>query len=433
MAPLELPLLSPVRRSEVLANQQRVRSEVLKLQNGDTDMRLAAITELLTLTANPVLADIAVERLSALVRHLKPAESQAVRSAMLSLLRRLAEQGQSAAIAFETAGILECLSPAEDPAVQRKAAVLLRVVAEEGSANILAKHVSTLVNCFETSSCSLVAPLDALSAIAEKGETAAVAEQCPRLLKMLDHESARARSAICQTLSAACCDGGESLRRLGLIERRLGNEEAADEELKKALLLESLLSVAYSDTDNNVRLEAARALKAVVKSNSDFAQVMQDRFSLLLFRGFRNFGERRQMELRIIFGNILGIDEAPDEWCPPKSASEEAPVVGTCAICLENIHERPGCKQALPCSHAFHDACIDSWFRCQVKLGRKRTCPLCRWTEPVKELPTSRLPPGSSATQQSSLSGRGRQRTVPRRLPATRTRSDSRSTRARVR
>lgn len=49
--------------------------------------------------------------------------------------------------------------------------------------------------------------------------------------------------------------------------------------------------------------------------------------------------------------------------------------VGTCAICQEKMNVGEMIKP-LPCSetcsHTFHTACIDMWFR------SSRTCPMCR-------------------------------------------------------
>lgn len=41
-----------------------------------------------------------------------------------------------------------------------------------------------------------------------------------------------------------------------------------------------------------------------------------------------------------------------------------------CPICFEEMKETDVC--ALPCSHCFHEACIDKW------LTRSSTCPMCR-------------------------------------------------------
>lgn len=41
-----------------------------------------------------------------------------------------------------------------------------------------------------------------------------------------------------------------------------------------------------------------------------------------------------------------------------------------CAICFHSLSED---HRVLPCNHAFHHACIESWFE------RSTTCPLCRF------------------------------------------------------
>lgn len=41
-----------------------------------------------------------------------------------------------------------------------------------------------------------------------------------------------------------------------------------------------------------------------------------------------------------------------------------------CAICLEQLQKK---SKRLPCSHKFHELCVETWFE------RKNTCPLCRF------------------------------------------------------
>ena len=64
-----------------------------------------------------------------------------------------------------------------------------------------------------------------------------------------------------------------------------------------------------------------------------------------------------------------------------------------CALCMEPFG-KSDVVRTLPCSHYFHEACVDHWFA--VVKYQTRTCPLCK-AEPLKlmdemELATSPMP-----------------------------------------
>ncbi|GBN61593.1 hypothetical protein AVEN_128952-1 [Araneus ventricosus] len=52
-------------------------------------------------------------------------------------------------------------------------------------------------------------------------------------------------------------------------------------------------------------------------------------------------------------------------------ASVNTPTEFTCPICLGTVL-RLGQTKSLPCSHEFHQSCVDRW------LNNKRSCPMCR-------------------------------------------------------
>ncbi|XP_010240306.2 putative RING-H2 finger protein ATL50 [Brachypodium distachyon] len=71
--------------------------------------------------------------------------------------------------------------------------------------------------------------------------------------------------------------------------------------------------------------------------------------------------------------------EASEEY---KGADDDEGREAVCAICLAPLQEAGGCQQQrvtelCSCSHAFHAACIDSWFASGEGDGAG-TCPLCR-------------------------------------------------------
>ena len=56
----------------------------------------------------------------------------------------------------------------------------------------------------------------------------------------------------------------------------------------------------------------------------------------------------------------------------------------SCPICIEDLEA--GDFIRLPCSHLYHERCIDGWIK---KPGSKQTCPMCR--SPIFQIHSSRL------------------------------------------
>lgn len=141
--------------------------------------------------------------------------------AILGALRSIAEKGLALTVAQHSYALLPCLKD-EDLLVQRKVSALYRVLAEEGAAAMVARDVASIMQCFEAtqaSNRSLMAPLEALTAIAGGGEGLAVARVVERLLSGLRDLRPKIRSSTCGTLAAIARGGAkELLGHLGLLD-----------------------------------------------------------------------------------------------------------------------------------------------------------------------------------------------------------------------
>ena len=155
---------------------------------------------------------------------LKAKEAPQLKLAVLGTLRVLTENNQAMAVAQHSYALLPCLRD-EDILVQRKVSSLYRVLAEEGQAAMIARDVASIMHCFEATqavNASLMAPLDALTAIASAGEGRAVARVVERLLAALRDGRAKIRATTCKTLAAIARGGAkELLGHLGLIDAEI--------------------------------------------------------------------------------------------------------------------------------------------------------------------------------------------------------------------
>ena len=158
------------------------------------------------------------------VQGLKAKEAAPLKLAVLGTLRVLAENSQAVSVAHHSYALLPCLKD-EDILVQRKVSSLYRVLAEEGQAAMIARDVASIMHCFEATQslgASLMAPLDALTAIALAGEGRAVARVVERLLAALRDSRAKIRTSTCKTLAAIARGGAkELLGHLGLIDAEI--------------------------------------------------------------------------------------------------------------------------------------------------------------------------------------------------------------------
>eukprot|EP00435_Cladocopium_sp_Y103_P036137 s963_g9.t1 len=269
----------------------------------------------------------AAESLASLCKGLKAAESGPVKLAILGALRSITEKGHAISVAQHAYALLPCLKD-ENVLVQRKVSALYRVLAEEGAAAMVARDVTSIMLCFEVTQAngvSLMAPLEALSAIAGAGEGTAVARVVERLLGGLRDPRPKIRTSTCATLAAIARGGAkELLGSLGL------SAEAQSDVLTSGTLFEMLVVIALDDKDDEVRLTAADALRCLPEADPDTCDQTRQRFPQL-----HNTGSAKGEAIEII-SSAMGM------------TSGEA-----CVICQEPLHLDGG-PQTLLCGHIFH-------------------------------------------------------------------------------
>jgi len=288
---------------------------------------------------------------------------------VLGTLRSLAEKKQAFRVGMHTYAVVPLLTD-EDPATQRKAAALFRVIAEEGAAPMIARFVPSIMSGFEASQrngAPLLAPLDAITAIADSGEVAATAQIIDRIMATLQDDRPKIRASTCETLAAIARGGRKDfLKHLGLTCTETNSGENGS---TQPTLFELLVTVALDDPDEAVRLAAATAMRCLPEADPDEISDADRRTLPLINRVQRLLGQR-DGEVKDILCTVFGLEEGE-----------------TCAVCQRGIHLLGG-PQMLPCGHKFHGKCIQDWFCWKVKCGHTRTCPLCRWT-PEKLPPIS--------------------------------------------
>lgn len=365
------------------------------------------------------------------VRLLQREKDTAVRSALLSALRSLAEDGQATSIGLHAHIVLLCLKD-EDTSIQRKACALLRIVSEEGGAPLVARHVPEIIDCFKSNKRSLLAPMDTLAALAEAGEGQAVAQAVSTLVDALKDESSRVCIAACSTLAIIVTAGGGSLlRTLGQLEAASTPATTDPSTAAPPTLLELLVSLSLEAPDRECRLAAADALRCMVEADQDIREVVRDQYSFPLFSGIRNIG--CDAEIREMLTTVLDLRDtstpapAPERENASHESTEDAEGEA-CAICCSCI--RKDQEEALACGHCFHAECIGSWFEYQRASNRAQTCPLCRWRkDPVPK--RQQAPAQPRPRQPPPIVARG-PRTPQRTTPARPTRASSaaRATRA---
>lgn len=374
------------------AEERQIRKMAENLENEKADARQKAAGDLGKLIHRPQIAEVVAEAaLKLLIACLREGEPEETRLAVLSTLRALAENGQANAVGFESHSFVDCLT-SEETMIQRKTAVLFRIIAEEGAASMLVAHVSSLMNCFEADT-SLLAPLEALSAIASSGEATSVAKVAERLVTALKAKRAEVRVTACRTIAAIARGGGKTLlQNLGLIDTPgiggaktpLGQSASLAPEVT---LFKKLMVVALDDTKASVRLAAADALRCLPEAEPGNAEALKKQRILPLIKRVQSLVSCHDGEVTSVLCTILGLEEGDE-----------------CVICQRGLHYCGG-PERLPCGHEFHADCIQQWFEWKEKCGHLRTCPLCRWTED-RAINSAEVPPDfDTAVEASSTAG----------------------------
>jgi len=391
-----------------------VTAHLDSLNSLSTELRVAAMERLsMIIVDKPDVAQKVMERSQILFRCLKPGGETRVRLAMLGLLRSLAETGEAASVGLRAPDILDCLQDT-DVAVQRKACALLRVIAEEGGASLVAAHVTRLVECFAASESSLAAPLDALTAVADGGESDAVAQCLLTLSSSLEEgHSSIVRVAACKTLASMIAGGGGALlRRLGLLEEAISrravlNEANAGKNAGKPLF-QLLVVMALDDPDREARFAAADALRSITEADPECRDVVRERYAFPLFGGVCCFASERDDAFWNQIIAILGLDERAlvraRRWRARPGVSSElcsSSDVEDCVICQVDL--RSQLVEVLPCKHSFHSSCLSKWFNWKVSCGHQRTCPVCRWTNDPPPPPRAVAAQAAATTAPAAL------------------------------
>jgi len=344
------------------AEDSHLASLHLDLCNRDPDVRQRAAESFAGLCLGERLARAVAGNLPPLLKGLKASEESPVKLALLGALRTLTERGHALTVAQHSYALVQVLKD-EDLVVRRKVAALYRVLAEEGAAAMIARDVSSIMGCFEAcqaGNTSLMAPLEALTAIANAGEGTAVAHLVNRLLAGLKDRRPRIRHSTCKTLAAIARGGAkELLGHLGLsVSENL-------ESTSTATLFEMLVCISLDDADEEVRLAAADALRCLPEGDAETAETTCQEYPQLVKRVQRLVGKHAG-EVGAILRAVFA--------CPQPEAEDEDRL---CVICQEPLELNGGSEQ-VSCGHIFHRRCMDRWCLWSNRCSHAPSCPLCR-------------------------------------------------------
>lgn len=220
---------SPQHRAEgqihTASHFQKIHRLAKSLESGgDTDHRatLEGLAKLVDSHENAAVVITHTRILAKMLHH----QDSLVRSATLSALRRVAEEGQSAVLGVQVPDIGSSLKD-PDVFVRQKASRLCRVIAEGGGAAGIALHVPLLFACVELNDPVLrIAPLEALRAIADYGGAKSVASGAASaqdiLLLSLREGDQELRVAATEVLAAILrCGCDVSLEKLGAAHEKV--------------------------------------------------------------------------------------------------------------------------------------------------------------------------------------------------------------------
>lgn len=168
------------------------------LNCADVERQTSSVQSLRKLANNGQAAAIG-EHAKALCEKIQSTDPN-IRSGMLDILRVLVDEREVGFVFTYLPTIAACLKDV-DFSIQRRAAAFCRSLAESDQATLLVRWIPEIVKAFE--STQLLAPLEALTALAENGEAHAVALVDPLCItKALSHGSASISIGGCQLLIA---------------------------------------------------------------------------------------------------------------------------------------------------------------------------------------------------------------------------------------
>lgn len=217
---------------------------VKMLEDHEPEERRSAVVQLGSLVNSPESASIMVSHTRLLSRMLRDKDGH-VRSAVLSTLRKICEEGEAAAVGAQAPDISAGLED-KDIIVRQKAARLCRIIAEGGGGSSIALQVPHLLGCIELNEPLLrVTPLHALKAVVDSGQANVVAASASGVvLSALRDANAEVRTAASELLAAILRSGCE-----------LASSKAKD----AGIMLDILLAVSR-DPDPAARSAGKRAL-----------------------------------------------------------------------------------------------------------------------------------------------------------------------------
>eukprot|EP00929_Paragymnodinium_shiwhaense_P100322 TRINITY_DN62577_c0_g1_i1.p1 TRINITY_DN62577_c0_g1~~TRINITY_DN62577_c0_g1_i1.p1 ORF type:complete len:644 (-),score=92.41 TRINITY_DN62577_c0_g1_i1:27-1934(-) len=361
------------------AEEQYIDSLINQLACKGVDPRLDAISGLSCLVKDNRLAGAVGNHMRALALQLERKGDTSVHNEMLTFLRRLAELGQADGVGLYAYLYAQCLGD-DDIVIVRKASMLFAIVAREGSSELLTRYIPNLMDCFERVAFRITAPLEALQAIAEGGNGAAVAPLVQRLEPLLLSLNSRGRSSTCNLFGSVFRGGGGDFVYRASIKDDVKVDEATASQ-RAPSLLRKLLLIVRDEEDEDVRRHAAQALQQMVLSNEDITSVLRSCHSLIMFNCLGVLQGKHNSEARGIISEILGQDS-----CRPDASksNDEEDGPEQCAICFHpGLRCQRGGSKTLPCGHAFHANCVRDWFNWELQCGRGRSCPLCRAVAPA--------------------------------------------------